>query len=211
MHLLLSLGDANVKYKQYSLLFLLAYTFLLRLPSEAIPVTALTGSKSLCMEGDELVLRLNRRKNRPRGSTLRRRCWCGESKATCPVHRLGPLLQNRRQGEPLFPGITAGMALVKLREMMEILREPRAGEYRTHDLRRGHAKDLQLSGMYYNSVISLSGCCMCVAGAPLYKILQAGEWRSPVFLSYLDMHRLETDAVVQAHIDESASDASDSD
>ena len=207
----MSLGDGNMKYKQYSLLFLLAYAFLLRLPSEAIPVTALTGSKSPCMEGDELVLRLNRRKNRPRGSTLRRRCWCDESKATCPVHKLGPLLQNRRQGGTLFPSITAGMALVKLREMMEILREPRAGEYRTHDLRRGHAKDLQLSGMYYNSVIILSGCSRCVAGAPLYKILQAGEWRSPVFLSYLDMHRLETDAVVQAHIDESASDASDSD
>ena len=41
------------------------------------------------------------------------------------------------------------------------------------------------------------------AGAPLWKILEAGEWRSPAFLSYLDMNRLETDLVVQAHLEES--------
>ena len=41
------------------------------------------------------------------------------------------------------------------------------------------------------------------AGAPLWKILQAGERRSPAFLKYFDLHRLETDVVVQARIDES--------
>ena len=55
-----------------------------------------------------------------------------------------------------------------------------AREYRTHDLRRGHAVDLQLSN------------------APLYQILEAGEWKSPAFMDYLDLHRLERDAVVQA-------------
>ena len=29
----------------------------------------------------------------------------------------------------------------------------------------------------------------CFAGASLYEILAAGEWRSPAFLTYLDMHR----------------------
>ena len=57
--------------------------------------------------------------------------------------------------------------------------------FRTQDLRRGHALDLQLSG------------------APLWAILSAGEWKSPAFLQYLDMHRLETELVVQAHLDES--------
>ena len=57
-----------------------------------------------------------------------------------------------------------------------------AREYRTHDLRRGHAVDLQLSN------------------APLYQILEAGEWKSPAFMDYLDLHRLERDAVVQAHM-----------
>lgn len=39
-------------------------------------------------------------------------------------------------------------------------------------------------------------------GAPLWKILAAGEWRSPAFLEYLDMHRLETDLVLQGCLDE---------
>ena len=61
--------------------------------------------------------------------------------------------------------------------------------YRCHDLRRGHAKDLQESG------------------APLWQILAAGEWKSPAFLLYLDLHKLETDLVVQAHCDESEDDS----
>ena len=46
----------------------------------------------------------------------------------------------------------------------------------------------------------------CFAGAPLWKILEAGEWRSPAFLAYLDINRLEADVVVQAHLDESDGD-----
>jgi hypothetical protein len=42
-----------------------------------------------------------------------------------------------------------------------------------------------------------------VRGAPLYVILAAGEWASPAFLSYLDIHRLETDLVIQAHLENS--------
>ena len=42
-----------------------------------------------------------------------------------------------------------------------------------------------------------------MTGAPLWQILAAGEWRSPAFLEYLDKHKLEVDAVVQAHVDES--------
>ena len=44
-------------------------------------------------------------------------------------------------------------------------------------------------------------------GAPLYEILQAGEWRSPAFLKYLQLHTLERDAVVQAYVDESECEA----
>ena len=41
------------------------------------------------------------------------------------------------------------------------------------------------------------------AGAPLWQILAAGEWRSPAFMEYLDKLQLETDVVVQAHVGES--------
>ena len=74
--------------------------------------------------------------------------------------------------------------------MLETLDVPEALHYRTHDLRRGHAEDLKLSG------------------ASLLEILRAGEWRSPVFLRYLDVSDLESAAVVAAHVnDESDEDA----
>ena len=50
-------------------------------------------------------------------------------------------------------------------------------------------------------------CALCREGASLYEILKAGEWSSPAFLSYLDLHSLEKDAVIQAHVDESDEEA----
>ena len=83
--------------------------------------------------------------------------------------------------------------------MLRALGIQNATSQRTHDLRRGHAKDLQLSN------------------APLSVILRAGEWRctdptigcalrsarararlrSCAFLAYLDEHELERDATVE--------------
>jgi len=42
------------------------------------------------------------------------------------------------------------------------------------------------------------------AGAKLHEILRAGEWRSPAFMEYLDLHQLEQDCVLEAHLDESS-------
>ena len=47
------------------------------------------------------------------------------------------------------------------------------------------------------------GSTLLLPGAPLWVILAAGEWTSPAFLKYLDLHRLEADMVIQAHVDES--------
>ena len=96
--------------------------------------------------GDSLVLKLQRRKNKSGGSRLVRGCWCTKCKLTCPLHVLGPLVDQRGSGKNLFPGITAASALTMLREMLEVVGAQGARSYRTHDLRRGHAKDLQVSG-----------------------------------------------------------------
>jgi hypothetical protein len=88
-------------------------------------------------------------------------------------------------GEKAFPGINAGGALKQLRLMLQLLDVKDFALFRCHDLRRGHAKDMQLNG------------------ASLYEILAAGEWRSPAFMEYLDKYQLETDVVVQAHVGES--------
>ncbi len=100
-------------------------------------------------------------------------------------------------------GVVAG-AVASLRAMLEATGTERALSYRPHDLRRGHAEDLRLSGL------ACAWCCFCVAvmqsamtaGAPLWKILAAGEWRSPAFLDYLDVHRMEVELVLQGCLDE---------
>ena len=56
-----------------------------------------------------------------------------------------------------------------------------ANQYRTHDLRRGHADDLRRSG------------------ASLTEILLAGGWSSRAFQDYMDMHALEENAMFEAH------------
>ena len=99
---------------------------------------------------------------------------------------MGPILDQLADGQLLFDGITASKALVSLREILERSHTPEARAYGTHDLRRGHARDLQRHG------------------ASLYEILMAGEWRSPAFMHYLDTNALEADLVVQAHVAESS-------
>ena len=107
----------------------------------------------------------------------------------------------------MFAGITASHAAVNLQVMLKNIGVEESYLYRTHDLRRGHARDLQLSGARLcaydeSNRVNLS----TFAGAPLWEILSAGEWRSPAFLSYLDLHQLDAQLVIQAHIDEESDD-----
>ena len=80
------------------------------------------------------------------------------------------------------------VALSWLRQLLHRIGVPQAKTYRTHDLSRGHAQDLIDNG------------------ANLAQILQAGQWRSPAFLAYVDTEALEDNVVVEAHLDESSSD-----
>ena len=65
---------------------------------------------------------------------------------TCPLHALRPLFDNWAAGDQPFAGITAATALGTLRAILVTLQIQGAELYRCHDLRRGHAKDLQQSG-----------------------------------------------------------------
>ena len=100
----------------------------------------------LYLEEKALVVVLKRRKNKVNGSTLRRKCWCQTSAATCPVHVIGPMLSGRAVGKPSSPGISQHDALRTLRCTLATLGLRNAAAYRTHDLRRGHAQDLAESG-----------------------------------------------------------------
>ena len=85
---------------------------------------------------------------------------------------------------PFCRAVSPSAALGSLRDMLGFLAVPDAIHFRTHDLRRGHAEDLKLSG------------------ASLLQILRAGELRSPAFLSYLDVKELESAAVMEAHLED---------
>ena len=95
------------------------------------------------------------------------------------MHALGRVVEEAGPGGQPFACITPAAALTALRVMLAGIGVEGASEYRCHDLRRGHALDLQLSG------------------APLWEILAAGEWKWPAFPDYLDVHELETDLMVQ--------------
>ena len=176
------------------MLFLTCYVFLLMLPSEALPILVSRGGAAggqqatICVEVDKVVLHLGRRKKKPHGSTLTHYCWCASCKFTCPVHVLGTYLEGVGIGFQPFVGFTPGGALNCLRGLLSTLEIPCSQKYHTHDLRRGHARDLQ------------------AAGATLAEILAAGDWRSPSFLKYLDEQQLEDDVVVEAHLVDSSAD-----
>ena len=186
------------------MLFLITYIFLLRLPSEALPIVRgvngvadqgqLIKKKAvLYLHDEQLCLKLSSRKNRPQGSLLKRGCWCKSANfLVCPVHVVWPYVSHFAVGQSVFEGIYPGLAINTLRKYMGLLEKPNAKKYISHDIRRGHADDLRRSG------------------ATLYEILTAGEWSSPAFLSYLDIDSLEADAVLEAHIDDSSSDDQDS-
>ena len=186
------LGSGRVEQRNAMMLFLTAYIFLLRLPSEALPIRI---GGSGCPDGehavivattDRLQLTLRSRKNRAERTVLTRTCWCAQCELTCPVHVLGAYFAPFGSGVRPFAGFTPASALAILRTLLTELGVADAHLYRTHDLRRGHARDLQ------------------ARGATLREILLAGDWRSAAFLKYLDIEQLEDDVVVEAHLDPSS-------
>ena len=186
-------SDCSFKVRCAAMAFLTTYVFLLRMPSECLPIRVAADSAAVAahqavvsVTADALTLRLKRRKNRDGGSVLTRKCWCAKCNLTCPVHVLGPFFQHCGVGSQPFGFIDARSSLVILRSWLQHFKVEHASQYRTHDIRRGHARDLQRGG------------------ATLREILIAGEWRSAAFLSYLDQGELECSATLEAHIAESS-------
>jgi hypothetical protein len=184
-----------------AMLYLTADVFMLRVPSELLP--AVTGSPGgadgpllegahCCIavgaSGEELVLRLARRKNRQQGSVLRRACMCSGKPTLCPVHVLGPWVSGHPPLSTPFAGVTAACAREDLKSRLFRKDIDHANFYWLHDLRRSHPQD------------------MVDNGGRLCDILRAGEWTSPAFTSYLNLEAVETAGVVEAHMAESDDD-----
>ena len=80
-------------------LYCVSYAFLLRVPSEGLPLRitvngpgVILSGKTLVLSETEATLHFDRRKNRETATAATRHCWCAACKHTCPVHRLLPLV-----------------------------------------------------------------------------------------------------------------------
>ena len=62
------------------------------------------------------------------------------------MHILGPMIDSAAPGGKPFAHISPANALGTLRALLAELDVVKAEHYRCHDLRRGHARDLQQSG-----------------------------------------------------------------
>ena len=179
-----------------AMLYLTAYVFLLRVPSEGLPLTiGSTGetqrplpagrhSAIEIMDG-ELVFSLAKRKNLQGGSTLRRACSCSVRADLCPVHVLGPCFMQHPPGSTPFAHLSADRARVDLKARACALGWSEPHQHSLQDFRRGHAQD------------------MVDSGSPLAEILRAGQWKSPAFLLYLDINKMEACLAVASCVAES--------
>ena len=173
--------------RELAMLFLAAYVFLLRVPSEALPMATQASNSTgaavpvFTLRGNMVELWLPKRKNRRSPSTQFRPCWCKKCPLTCPVHVLGAYMTQFPSGTQPFLGITPAKAGIGLRKLLRDTGVPNASSYVPHDARRGHAEDLRRGG------------------ATLGEILRAGDWRSPAFLQYLNAEQLDLDRIAEAH------------
>jgi hypothetical protein len=136
----------GIETESFAMLCLFSYVFLLRVPSEALPVVRGSVDCDECaqsvlwLDGDELCLKLRRRKNKLKGSLLRRRCHCEVCGTTCPIHRLWKFFEPLPVGHQPFAGISANKALSRLRCVLKKLGMKDAEKFNTKSFRRGHAE-----------------------------------------------------------------------
>ena len=154
---LLNLAAGRPELNELAMIFLASYAFLLRVPSECLPMAAHEAPCNsevpvFCIRGGEAVLRLPFRKNRLFPTEVIRSCWCKSCKSTCPVHVFGAFMRGLPAGARPFALFDLGQTLLALRELLCELDIDHAMLHRLHDFRRGHAEDLRrLPGTYIHS------------------------------------------------------------
>ena len=172
----------------------IAFLIMLRLPSEALPLTrALPTDRLLAHEpssspaviglrefqGEQrLITKLAKRKNTRNAFIATRPCFCGDNallpRHNCPIHRFWKAaLRHAEPGASLFPSLQGGDFSRILRAVLSKLDVIDAEKYPSHCFRRGEATAI------LNSGATLSG------------IMRTGGWASSSVKVYLDLHRAE--------------------
>ena len=166
---------------EFGRLCYLAYVFILRLPSEALPVVrasltddllkrtplpgdcpALIGTRFLADSSERVVLKLRSRKATRGGAILMRPCFCDTddlgAKGICPIHDWWPAVcSSTSWGEPLFPSLRSKNINRILKGMLRSLKVPEADSYSTHAFRRGASMELKGSGSTFAQVLKTVG------------------------------------------------------
>ena len=205
---------------EFSLFATIAWIFLLRAPSECLPLFRAEAWENL-EEGvlpdherqaiiglrDGVVkISLRKRKNRPNGSVIFRACSCGDHvvhtaedvqhvpRTLCPVHVLWPrIVAKCRAGDALFPSLDRFKINPTLRDLAKRLGWPRPDSYTSHGFRRGGARALVL------------------ADATYAQIQGAGQWASDAAKLYLDLGEIEMRTAARVAIADLSDSSSDDD
>ena len=145
---LVKAAQTGLETGTFAILWLMTYVFLLRLPSEALPVAR--GDAELPLDGQSVFylkdsttvcLRLRSRTNRPKGSALERVCCCGAFPEMCPVHVLWHgFFAHLAHGVQPWAGISATQAREHLRLTLHKLK---VLAFRSHPISHGCAMYLR--------------------------------------------------------------------
>ena len=191
-----------------ALIALIGWSFLLRIPSECLPLCRQQAGEDLETEerlarraviglsGGRLIIKLNRRKHMAAGSRLIRACICDEyasdslelhiPQLLCPVCQLWPAIRQRAPvGGALFEGWTGKRVLSELRFFAEGRGWPRANKLGTHSFRRGAAR------------------AILEAGGSFSQLLRSGQWHSSAYQLYLDLGHEEATAMASVLVEAS--------
>jgi hypothetical protein len=130
-------------------LYVLSYWFLLRVPSEGLPLKLSKStepppqhSKQIRFKGNEVSLAFGRRKNLENPSIWTRSCKCTMSSEVCPVHVLTAFTAKMAEGTALFPRLTKDAFNTTLRRRAYAIQMADAGKVSSKAFRRGHSRDL---------------------------------------------------------------------
>ena len=189
-----------------ALIALIGWPFLLRIPSECLPLRRQQAGEDLDSEGRlarraviglpgaKLVIKLGRLQHMASGSRRVRACICDEyardslelhvPQLLRPTRQLWPAIRQKTPvGDPIFPGWNGERVLSDLRGFAAGRNWPRGGKLGTHSFRRGAARAaLEARGSFS-------------------QLLRSGQWRSSAYQLYLDLGHEEASSVASVRAD----------
>ena len=123
-----------------------------------------------------------KRKNRPKGSILRRPCTCDEDKVICLPCRLGNFVQRRRKGQRLY-NMNSYEFTKRVKEALRSLGYENVEKFTLKAFRAGHAIELACPGV------------------ALAKIMQKDEWSARAIFCDINMEQVDQSVLLHKLIE----------